>query len=137
MLLLLRFPSPSSSIRFRDVSEASEASGKRLGHQSRSQRPRSFCTATGITNLPLPHPLHKSNGGSRDEFARTLNKNRMRMRSLLFELQDVVDVVNSRKWIFAGSTFAYHLSKVTRMLFIVFLRKFIVETKCVPKEASK
>ena len=50
---------------------------------------------------------------------RILNKNRMRMRALLFELQDVVDVVNSRKWIFAGSTFAYRLSKVIRMLFIV------------------
>ena len=30
-------------------------------HQSRSQRPRSFCTGTG------PHPLDKSKGGSGDE----------------------------------------------------------------------
>ena len=31
-------------------------------YQSRSLRPRSFCTATGMR-----HPLDKSNGGSRDE----------------------------------------------------------------------
>ena len=38
-----------------------------------------------------------------------LDKNRMRMRALLFEIQDNVDSVVNSVWIFAGSTFAVRM----------------------------